>query len=157
MQTLKPDISSHFPRHLMCALNSLILLETSLLLGSSAWATTTTTFPVNMQVYCTSNAMLAIRRSVKSYNVHLTREHKWPQKALLLRLHREKTFSLPTSDRSLASVVLVHLMWRERHASKPNGPVVLRSKQRSQDDALDTQTYSFYIWTHRHTPFIFFF
>lgn len=27
-----------------------------------------------------------------------------------------------------------------------NGPVVLRSKHRSQDDALDTQTYSFYIF-----------
>lgn len=89
--------------------------------------------------------------------MHLTREHKWPQKALLFRLHREKTFSLTTSDRSLASVGLVHLMWRERHASKPNGPVVLRSKHQSQDDALDTQTYSFYIWTHRRTPFMYFF
>lgn len=83
---------------------------------------------------------------MKNYNVHLTREHKWPQKPLLWRLHREKTFSLPTSDRSLASVVLVHLMSRERHASKPNGPVVLRSKHQSQDDALVTQTYSFYIF-----------
>lgn len=54
--------------------------------------------------------------------------HKWPQKSRGLRLQREKTFSLPTSFGSSPAVVLLYLMKRGRHASKPNGTGVLRSK-----------------------------